>query len=69
MAQGMGLGCVEKSLRLSGQFRMVVTKAHYHFLDASALSLAHNSVDFIHLTHESHTRLAAVLAERTSTLF
>jgi hypothetical protein len=31
--------------------------------------LAHNPIDFMHLTRESHARLAAALAERIPTLF
>ena len=38
-------------------------------LDANALGLAHNPIDFMHLTRESHARLAAALAERIPTLF
>ena len=64
MAQEMGLGCVEKSLRLPGQFRAVAAETRCHFLDANALGLAHNPIDFMHLTRESHARLAAALAER-----
>lgn len=58
MAQEMGLGCVEKSLRLPGQFRAVAAETRCHFLDANALGLAHNPIDFMHLTRESHARLA-----------
>ena len=68
-AQEMGLGCVEKSLRLPGQFRAVAAETRCHFLDANALGLAHNPIDFMHLTRESHARLAAALAERIPTLF
>ena len=53
MAQEMGLGCVEKSLRLPGQFRAVAAETRCHFLDANALGLAHNPIDFMHLTRES----------------
>lgn len=69
VAQEMGLGCVEKSLRLPGQFRAVAAETRCHFLDANALGLAHNPIDFMHLTRESHARLAAALAERIPTLF
>ena len=34
VAQEMGLGCVEKSLRLPGQFRAVAAETRCHFLDA-----------------------------------
>ena len=40
VAQEMGLGCVEKSLRLPGQFRAVAAETRCHFLDANALGLA-----------------------------
>ena len=69
VAQEMGLGCVEKSLRLPGQFRAVAAETRCHFLDANALGLAHNPIDFMHLTRESHARLAAALAEQIPTLF
>ena len=69
VAQEMGLGCVEKSLRLPGQFRAVAAETRCHSLDANALGLAHNPIDFMHLTRESHARLAAALAERIPTLF
>ena len=38
VAQEMGLGCVEKSLRLPGQFRAVAAETRCHFLDANALA-------------------------------
>lgn len=66
---GDGTGRVEKSLRLPGQFRAVAAETRCHFLDANALGLAHNPIDFMHLTRESHARLAAALAERIPTLF
>ena len=39
VAQEMGLGCVEKSLRLPGQFRAVAAETRCHFLDANALGI------------------------------
>ena len=59
VAQEMGLGCVVRG-------REVKIKGP---LDANALGLAHNPIDFMHLTRESHARLAAALAERIPTLF
>lgn len=47
----------------------VAAETRCHFLDANALGLAHNPIDFMHLTRESHARLAAALAERIPTLF
>ena len=34
-----------------------------HFLNAETLGLAYNHIDFMHLTRESHAKLAAALAE------
>lgn len=67
MAQEMGLGCVEKSLRLPGQFGRSPPEARCHFLDANALGLAHNPIDFMHLTGEP--RPAGRRAGRADSLF
>ena len=69
MAQEMGLGCVEKSLRLPGQFRgrrrnpLPLSGRH------ALLAWRNKPIDFMHLTRESHARLAAALAELIPTLF
>ena len=68
VAQEMGAGCVEKSLRLPGQFRAAAKELGCFFLDANQLGLEQNQVDYMHLTRESHHRLAQRLAELVPTL-
>lgn len=68
VAQEMGAGCVEKSLRLPGQFRAAAKDLGCFFLDANQLGLEQNQVDYMHLTRESHHRLAQRLAELVPTL-
>lgn len=68
VAQEMGAGCVEKSLRLPGQFRAAAKELGCAFLDANRLGLEQNVVDHIHLTAESHRILARTLAELIPTL-
>lgn len=68
VAQEMGAGCVEKSLRLPGQFRAAARELGCAFLDANRLGLEHNAVDHMHLTLESHRILAKKLAELIPTL-
>lgn len=68
VAQEMGAGCVEKSLRLPGQFRAAAREQGCSFLDANQLGLAQNTVDHMHLTKESHRLLARKLAELVPTL-
>lgn len=67
-AQEMGAGCVDKSRRLPGQFRAVAREEGCRFLDANTLGLSYNAIDFMHLTRESHARLAEVLAAQIPTL-
>ena len=62
VAQEMGAGCVEKSLRVPGQFRAAAKALGCHFLDANRLGLTYNQVDHMHLTLESHRKLAEALA-------
>lgn len=69
VAQEMGAGCVEKSLRLPSQFRAAAKALGCHFLDANKLGLACNPVDHIHLTLESHRALAEHLARLIPSLF
>ena len=68
VAQEMGAGCVEKSLRLPGQFRAAAGELGCAFLDANTLGLAYNTTDHMHLTRESHARLAEALAARIPAL-
>ena len=69
VAQEMGVGCVEKSLRVPGQFRAAAKALGCHFLDANRLGLVYNQVDHMHLTLESHRKLAEALARLIPTLF
>ena len=68
VAQEMGQGCVEKSLRLSGQFRAAAKELGCAFLDANTLGLEQNQVDHMHLTRDSHRVLAEALAKLIPTL-
>ena len=61
VALEMGAGCVEKSLRLPGQFRAAARVLGCHYLDANTLGLEQNQVDCMHLTRESHRVLAEAL--------
>ena len=69
VALEMGAGCVEKSLRLPGQFRAAARVLGCHYLDANTLGLEQNQVDHMHLTRDGHARLAEALAARIPTLF
>lgn len=68
VAQEMGQGCVEKSLRLPGQFRAAAKELGCAFLDANTLGLEQNQVDHMHLTRDSHRLLAEALAQLIPTL-
>ena len=68
VAQEMGQGCVEKSLRLPGQFRAAAKELGCAFLDANTLGLEQNQVDHMHLTRDSHRLLAEALAQLNRTL-
>lgn len=68
VAQEMGQGCVEKSLRLPGQFRAAAKELGCAFLDANTLGLEQNQVDHMHLTRDSHRVLAEALAKLIPTL-
>ena len=69
VALEMGAGCVEKSLRLPGQFRAAARALGCHYLDANALGLEQNQVDCMHLTRESHRVLAEALIRLIPALF
>ena len=69
VALEMGAGCVEKSLRLPGQFRAAARVLGCHYLDANTLGLEQNQVDCMHLTRESHRLLAEALIRLVPTLF
>lgn len=68
VAQEMGAGCVEKSLRLPGQFRAAAKELGCHYLDANTLGLEQNQVDHMHLTRDSHRVLAETLIQLLPTL-
>ena len=68
VAQEIGQGCVEKSLRLPGQFRAAAKELGCAFLDANTLGLEQNPVDHMHLTRDSHRLLAEALAQLIPTL-
>lgn len=68
VAQEMGAGCVEKSLRLPGQFRAVAKELGCSFVDANRLGLEQNQTDYMHLTRESHQLLARHLAQLIPTI-
>lgn len=68
VAHEMGPGCVEKSRRLAEEYAAVAQRTGCHFLDANTLDLACNTVDYMHLTRESHTRFAQALAQLVPTL-
>ena len=68
VAQEMGPGCVEKTRQLAAEYEAVAGRTGCAFLDANTLGLACNTVDFMHLTRESHAKLAATLAERIPAL-
>ena len=64
----MGYSCVEKSRALPAHFRRVAEETGCHFLDANECGVTFNSVDFMHLTRQSHARLAEVLGKLIPTL-
>ena len=62
VAQEMGAGCVEKALRLPGQYRALAKETGCHFLDAGQTGAVMNTTDFMHLTSQGHRNLAGALA-------
>lgn len=68
VAGEMGPGCVEKSRQLAAEFQAVAQRSGCAFLDANTLGLSCNSIDFMHLTRESHAKLAQALARLIPTL-
>lgn len=68
VAQEMGQGAVEKSRELPAQLKRVAAENEVHFLDASELGLAFNQIDFMHLTRDSHAKLAQALAGKVREL-
>lgn len=60
----MGPGCVEKSLDLGKQFERIAREQGCMFLDAGKIpGIGVIPTDYMHLTRESHRRLADALAE------
>ena len=68
VADEMGQGAVEKSQELPAQLKRVAAENEVHFLDAAELGLAFNQIDFMHLTRDSHAKLAQALAEKVREL-
>ena len=68
VADEMGQGAVEKSRELPAQLKRVAAENEVHFLDAAELGLAFNQIDFMHLTRDSHAKLAQALAEKVREL-
>lgn len=62
VADEMGLGVLEKSRRVPGEYRKVCAETGVHFLDANEVGCEFNQVDFMHLTRAGHARLAETLA-------
>jgi len=68
VALEMGLlrpGCVEKSRELPAELRAVAQEKGCAFLNLNELGCSFNQVDFMHLTRDSHARLAHALARLT----
>lgn len=63
VAGEMGPGCAEKTRQLAAEYEAVAKLTGCAFLDANTLGLACNTVDYMHLTRESHARLAQALAQ------
>ena len=60
----MGPGCVEKSRRLPGYYKLIAEQTGVHFLDANEIEgVEFNDIDFMHLTRGAHAALAKKLAE------
>ena len=68
VADEMGQGAVEKSRELPAQLKRVAAENEVHFLDAAELGLAFNQIDFMHLTRDSHAKLAQALAKKVREL-
>lgn len=58
----MGHGCAAKSSELADWYLDVADRLDCHFLDAGALNLSVNTVDYMHLDAKSHQKLAHHLA-------
>ena len=60
----MGPGCVEKSRRLPGYYKLIAEQTGVHFLDANEIEgVEFNEIDFMHLTRAAHAALAKKLGE------
>lgn len=68
VAGEMGPDCVEKTRGLAAEYEAVARRTGCAFLDANTLGLTCNTVDYMHLTRESHARLAQALAALIPTL-
>lgn len=54
--------CVEKSRQLPAEYRRVAEETGCHFLDANTCGCEFNTIDFMHLTRQSHAALAQALS-------
>ena len=68
VAGEMGPDCVEKTRGLAAEYEAVARRTGCAFLDANTLGLTCNTVDYMHLTRESHAGLARALAALIPTL-
>ena len=64
----MGVGCPEKSRRLSEYFAAAAERQGCDFLDAQGVA-EFNTIDCMHLTRKGHRQLAEALAGRVPSLF
>lgn len=61
----MGKGCVEKSVKLASVYEVVASRLGCHYLDAGSIDgIEMSNKDFMHLTADSHRKLAEELAKR-----
>lgn len=66
----MGRGCAEKSEGLAAEFAKVAELAGCHYMDADkAIAAPPNDIDYMHLTKEGHSQLAAAMAEKIWEIF
>ena len=64
----MGADAIEKSHALPSYYRTVCENLGVHFVDAGEWNIQFNEVDFMHLTKNSHAKMAERLANLIPTL-
>ena len=64
----MGAEAIEKSRALPSYYRAVCNNLSVHFADAGEWDIRFNEVDFMHLTKESHSKMAEYLAKLIPTI-